>query len=260
MINSLLNAKTVRKNEVLLQNQLAIGYMFQKILPVAEMNKNLTLILRGDTTAFAGGKISNVKARELAIERFKRANQETGFLMGANDLITNLFPEHKILTLKLLLEQKLPIVQAFTNGALFKTKELLKNYFPQYKPGYEDLIFNASNMTKSGILSEYVLTELFFHSMIYFLQNNPLFGDEYLPKIKQVIPAVDKRAYYYFGFMKDWKKTVEDNPELSKLEFINRFTYTPLEFAGYNKISFKNSGKITGALRELYELEQNILM
>ena len=260
MLNSLLNAKIVRKNEVLLQNQLAIGYMFQKILPVAEMNKNLTLILRGDTTAFAGGKISNVKARELAIERFKIANQETGFLMGANDLITNLFPEHKTLTLNLLLEQKLPIVQAFTNGALFKTKELLKNYFPQYKPGYEDLISNISNMTKSGILSEYVLTELFFHSMIYFLQNNPLFGDEYLPKIKQVIPAVDKRAYYYFGFMKDWKKTIEDNPELSKLEFINRFTYTPLEFAGYNKISFKNSGKITGALRELYELEQNILM
>ena len=64
--------------------------------------------------------------------------------------------------------------------------------------------------------------------MIYFLQNNPLFGDEYLPKIKQVIPAIDKRAYYYFGFMKDWKKTIEDNPELSKLEFINRiYLYSP---------------------------------
>ena len=82
--------------------------------------------------------------------------------MGANDLITNLFPEHKTLTLNLLLEQKLPIVQAFTNGALFKTKELLKNYFPQYKPGYEDLISNISNMTKSGILSEYVLNRIVF--------------------------------------------------------------------------------------------------
>ena len=40
------------------KNQLAIGYV-SKILPAAEMNKNLTLILRGDTTAFAGWKISN---------------------------------------------------------------------------------------------------------------------------------------------------------------------------------------------------------
>jgi hypothetical protein len=239
--------------------------MFYKITSPVNMVKDLTLIIRSDSTNYAGGDIPQIFSKINSIKIFNEKAKKNDVLLNASNIFSDINLEESNKTIfNNILNSKLPLIQAFTSTSVLSTSKWFSKYFPYYNDNYQKLLYGLSKLTKNEVLSPNVIRKIFNGITQYVLQKSPFFGDESIINSvtgeKITITSLDKRGYYHYLFMKDLKKILETHPEFAELNFIKRLSFIPKGFSKYNKIIFRNAGKMTPYLKELFELEQNSLI
>lgn len=250
-----------------LRSQILVGETLLKMLPAVESVKNLTLALRADSTSFAGGDIASALSKAIDLRVTINQIYDKKIIHGIESIMDILqegevFNQKERMSVDKIMKSKMPIVEAFTKSLLYNIPQWMsKPYFPYFTPKFQGMIDQVSHLSATGSLTPRILNKLFQHGVAYQLLVDPIFGDEYLAKEDRVATSSEKRIHYLLEFMWQLKEATEKYSGFDNIEFVKRFIYSPIvSNKNHNKVGFQNAGKITGALREMYETEQNSLM
>ena len=258
-IESIYNTKDHSKIEFY-NRQVAIGYLFMRIMKSADALSQLVGATRADTGN--GGTGSNIAETITKIQKtqdFLRDASEAKFpIKGANTILRDnidlTLDEDKLR--EEILNSPLPFLQAFYTLGLKSSERFLKDYFPFYNDTFNETIkFIKENLTKNGKISNKTMNNVYNDLLAYIMSNLEFFGTN------EDSSAEERRAYFINEFPAEFKRVIEENPDIANIEFIKR-----LKFARANRnnpvdtIVFKNVGHLTDILRERYTRDWTFLL
>lgn len=245
------------------QKQVAVGYLFKKVMKSADALKQVVQATRADTQNGAAGP--TIADTELKMQKVKdllnqvKSNDEFP-LKNANVILDGLLSDNPGTdTLrKRLLSAPLPFLQAFYTLGLQKTEEMLGSYFPQYSESFRAVIDALRDMTKTGKLDVKTMNSVYNDLLAYIMSKTKFFGSESVinpnsevgDKIKS---SAEKRRDFINYFPEYFKEVVSENEDIAELEFIKRLKV--IRANDNNPVAtlvFKNVGQLSPTLRERY--------
>lgn len=245
------------------QKQVAVGYLFKRIMNSADALGQLVQATRSDTQGGAAGP--TIADTELKMQKVKDLldqieNNDKFPLKNANVILDGLLsdnPDTNTLRERLL-SAPLPFLQAFYTLGLQKTEEMLRPYFPQYTESFRAVIDDLRNMTKTGKLNVKTMNSIYNDLLAYIMSKTKFFGSELVinpnsevgDKIKS---SAEKRRDFINYFPEYFKEVVSENEDIAELEFIKRLKV--IRANDNNPVAtlvFKNVGQLSPTLRERY--------
>lgn len=236
------------------RDQLAVGYLFSRIMSSADALSQLVQCLRADTQKGAAGPsvaetITKIqKVRDFA----KRASTDRNFpLKNANVIFANILggtreiDENQLR--ERLLKSSLPYMQAFYTLGVEQAVEMLKPLFYQLNDSVNETVDILRSYTKLGRLDTQTLNSFYKDLLTYGMSRIEFFGSE------DNILGREKRAAFIKDFPAEFTKITESNPDIANLDFIKRLkVISSPSTSSVPLLVFKNVGKITPILREKY--------
>lgn len=245
------------------QKQVAVGYLFKRIMNSADALGQLVQATRSDTQGGAAGP--TIADTELKIQKVKDLldqieNNDKFPLKNANVILDGLLsdnPDTDTLRERLL-SAPLPFLQAFYTLGLQKTEEMLGSYFPQFTESFRTVIDDLRDMTKTGKLNVKTMNSIYNDLLAYIMSKNGFFGSELIVNPDSevgdiIITSSDKRKDFINNFPEYFKRVVTDNEDIADLEFIKRLKVIRANDSNpVDTVVFKNVGQLSPTLRERY--------
>lgn len=245
------------------QKQVAVGYLFKRVMNSADALGQLVQATRSDTQGGAAGP--TIADTELKMQKVKDLldqieNNDKFPLKNANVILDGLLsdnPDTDTLRERLL-SVPLPFLQAFYTLGLQKTEEMLGSYFPQYTESFRAVIDDLRGMTKTGKLNVKTMNSIYNDLLAYIMSKTKFFGSELVinpnsevgDKIKS---SAEKRKGFINNFPEYFKRVVTDNEDIADLEFIKRLKAIRVNDNNpVDTVVFKNVGQLSPTLRERY--------
>lgn len=245
------------------QKQVAVGYLFKRVMNSADALGQLVQATRSDTQGGAAGP--TIADTELKMQKVKDLldqieNNDKFPLKNANVILDGLSsdnPDTDTLRERLL-SAPLPFLQAFYTLGLQKTEEMLGSYFPQYTESFRAVIDDLRGMTKTGKLNVKTMNSIYNDLLAYIMSKTKFFGSELVinpnsevgDKIKS---SAEKRKGFINNFPEYFKRVVTDNEDIADLEFIKRLKAIRVNDNNpVDTVVFKNVGQLSPTLRERY--------
>lgn len=245
------------------QKQVAVGYLFKRVMNSADALGQLVQATRSDTQGGAAGP--TIADTELKMQKVKDLldqieNNDKFPLKNANVILDGLSsdnPDTDTLRERLL-SAPLPFLQAFYTLGLQKTEEMLGSYFPQYTESFRAVIDDLRDMTKTGKLNVKTMNSIYNDLLAYIMSKTKFFGSELVinpnsevgDKIKS---SAEKRKGFINNFPEYFKRVVTDNEDIADLEFIKRLKAIRVNDNNpVDTVVFKNVGQLSPTLRERY--------
>nr|DAG91952.1 MAG TPA: hypothetical protein [Crassvirales sp.] len=245
------------------QKQVAVGYLFKRVMNSAEALKQVVQATRADTQNGAAGP--TIADTELKIQKVKDLldqieNNDKFPLKNANVILDDLLSDNPNTdTLReRLLSAPLPFLQAFYTLGLQKTEEMLGSYFPQYTESFRAVIDNLRDMTKTGKLDVKTMNSVYNDLLAYIMSKNGFFGSELIVNPDSevgdiIVTSSDKRKDFINNFSEYFKRVVTDNEDIADFEFIKRLkAIRANDNNPVDTVVFKNVGQLSTTLRERY--------
>lgn len=251
------------------QKQVAVGYLFKRVMNSAKALKQVVQATRADTQNGAAGP--TIADTELKIQKVKglldQIKKNDKFPLENADVISDSISvdmsienvEERTNTIrKQLLDSKLPFLQAFYTLGLKMTENMLGSYFPQYAESFRAVIDKLRDMTKAGKLDVKTMNSVYNDLLAYIMSKTKFFGSELVinpnsevgDKIKS---SAEKRRDFINYFPEYFKEVVSENEDIAELEFIKRLKV--IRANDNNPVAtlvFKNVGQLSPTLRERY--------
>lgn len=245
------------------QKQVAVGYLFKRIMNSADALGQLVQATRSDTQGGAAGP--TIADTELKMQKVKDLldqieNNDKFPLKNANVILDGLLsdnPDTDTLRERLL-SAPLPFLQAFYTLGLQKTEEMLGSYFPQYTESFRAVVDNLRDMTKTGKLNVKTMNSIYNDLLAYIMSKNGFFGSELIVNPDSevgdiIVTSSDKRKDFINNFPEYFKRVVTDNEDIADLEFIKRLKVIRANDSNpVDTVVFKNVGQLSPTLRERY--------
>lgn len=245
------------------QKQVAVGYLFKRIMNSANALGQLVQATRSDTQGGAAGP--TIADTELKMQKVKDLldqieNNDKFPLKNANVILDGLLsdnPDTDTLRERLL-SAPFPFLQAFYTLGLQKTEEMLGSYFPQYTESFRAVIDDLRDMTKTGKLNVKTMNSIYNDLLAYIMSKNGFFGSELIVNPDSevgdiIVTSSDKRKDFINNFPEYFKKVVTDNEDIADLEFIKRLKVIRANDNNpVDTVVFKNVGQLSPTLRERY--------
>lgn len=245
------------------QKQVAVGYLFKRIMNSADALGQLVQATRSDTQGGAAGP--TIADTELKMQKVKDLldqieNNDKFPLKNANVILDGLLsdnPDTDTLRERLL-SAPLPFLQAFYTLGLQKTEEMLGSYFPQYTESFRAVIDDLRDMTKTGKLNVKTMNSIYNDLLAYIMSKNGFFGSELIVNPDSevgdiIVTSSDKRKDFINNFPEYFKRVVTDNEDIADLEFIKRLKVIRANDNNpVDTVVFKNVGQLSPTLRERY--------
>lgn len=245
------------------QKQVAVGYLFKRVMNSADALGQLVQATRSDTQGGAAGP--TIADTELKMQKVKDLldqieNNDKFPLKNANVILDGLLsdnPDTDTLRERLL-SAPLPFLQAFYTLGLQKTEEMLGSYFPQYTESFRAVIDDLRGMTKTGKLNVKTMNSIYNDLLAYIMSKTKFFGSELVinpnsevgDKIKS---SAEKRKGFINNFPEYFKRVITDNEDIADLEFIKRLKAIRVNDNNpVDTVVFKNVGQLSPTLRERY--------
>lgn len=245
------------------QKQVAVGYLFKRIMNSADALGQLVQATRSDTQGGAAGP--TIADTELKMQKVKDLldqieNNDKFSLKNANVILDGLLsdnPDTDTLRERLL-SAPLPFLQAFYTLGLQKTEDFFKSYFPQYTESFRTVIDDLRDMTKTGKLNVKTMNSIYNDLLAYIMSKNGFFGSELIVNPDSevgdiIVTSSDKRKDFINNFPEYFKRVVTDNEDIADLEFIKRLKVIRANDSNpVDTVVFKNVGQLSPTLRERY--------
>lgn len=245
------------------QKQVAVGYLFKRVMNSADALGQLVQATRSDTQGGAAGP--TIADTELKMQKVKDLldqieNNDKFPLKNANVILDGLLSDSSNTdTLReRLLSAPLPFLQAFYTLGLQKTEEMLGSYFPQYTESFRAVIDDLRDMTKTGKLNVKTMNSIYNDLLAYIMSKNGFFGSELIVNPDSevgdiIVTSSDKRKDFINNFPEYFKRVVTDNEDIADLEFIKRLKVIRADDNNpVDTVVFKNVGQLSPTLRERY--------
>lgn len=251
------------------QKQVAVGYLFKRIMNSADALGQLVQATRSDTQGGAAGP--TIADTELKMQKVKdlldQIENNVKFPLENADVISDSISvdmsiedvEERMNTIrKQLLDSKLPFLQAFYTLGLKMTENMLGSYFPQYTESFRAVIDDLRDMTKTGKLNVKTMNSIYNDLLAYIMSKNGFFGSELIVNPDSevgdiIVTSSDKRKDFINNFPEYFKKVVTDNEDIADLEFIKRLKVIRANDNNpVDTVVFKNVGQLSPTLRERY--------
>lgn len=243
------------------QKQVAVGYLFKRIMNSANALGQLVQATRSDTQGGAAGPtIANTELKMQKVKDllYQIKNNNKFPLKNANVISDDLLSDSLDTLRERLLSAPLPFLQAFYTLGLQKTEEMLRSYFPQYTSSFRMVIDGLRDMTKIGKLDVKTMNSVYNDLLAYIMSKNRFFGSELIvnPDSKVgdiVVTSFDRRKGFINKFPGYFKKVVTDNEDIADLEFIKRLRVVKANDNNpVDTVVFRNVGQLSPTLRERY--------
>lgn len=245
------------------QKQVAVGYLFKRIMNSADALGQLVQATRSDTQGGAAGP--TIADTELKMQKVKDLldqieNNDKFPLKNADVILDGLLsdnPDTDTLRERLL-SAPLPFLQAFYTLGLQKTEEMLGSYFPQYTESFRAVVDDLRGMTKTGKLNVKTMNSIYNDLLAYIMSKNGFFGSELIVNPDSeigdiIVTSSDKRKDFINNFPEYFKRVVTDNEDIADLEFIKRLKVIRANDSNpVDTVVFKNVGQLSPTLRERY--------
>lgn len=236
------------------RDQLAVGYLFSRIMNSADALSQLVQCLRADTQKGAAGpSVAETITKIQKVKDFaKRASTDRNFpLKNANVIFANILGDTREIDEKQLrerlLKSPLPYMQAFYTLGVEQAVEMLKPLFYQLNDSVNEAVDILRSYTKLGRLDAKTLNSFYKDLLAYGMSRIEFFGSE------DNILDREKRAAFIKDFPAEFTKITESNPDIANLDFIKRLkVISSPSTSSVPLLVFKNVGKITPILREKY--------
>lgn len=251
------------------QKQVAVGYLFKRIMNSANALGQLVQATRSDTQGGAAGP--TIADTELKMQKVKdlldQIENNAKFPLENADVISDSISvdmsiedvEERMNTIrKQLLDSKLPFLQAFYTLGLKMTENMLSSYFPQYTESFRAVIDDLRDMTKTGKLNVKTMNSIYNDLLAYIMSKNGFFGSELVVNPDSevgdiIVTSSDKRKDFINNFPEYFKRVVTDNEDIADLEFIKRLKVIRANDNNpVDTVVFKNVGQLSPTLRERY--------
>lgn len=254
------------------RKQVAVGYLFKRIMKTADSLSQLVQATRSDTKGgTAGPTIADTRIKIQKVQDFLKDIEENDKfpLVGADvisDSIEMLDDESSIdedsikVLREELLNSKLPFLQAFYTLGLKQSEKMLSRYFPQFTTSFNDVIDSLRNMTKTGKLNVKTMNSVYNDLLAYIMSKTDFFGAEVdwssvdeAGNPTRIITSTDRRRDFINNFPAYFKRVVADNEDIADLEFIKRLRVIKANNNNpVDTVVFKNVGQLSPTLRERY--------
>lgn len=245
------------------QKQVAVGYLFKRVMNSADALGQLVQATRSDTQGGAAGP--TIADTELKMQKVKDLldqieNNDKFPLKNANVILDGLLsdnPDTSTLRERLL-SAPLPFLQAFYTLGLQRTEDFFKSYFPQYTESFRAVIDDLRDMTKTGKLNVKTMNSIYNDLLAYIMSKNDFFGSELIVNPNSevgdtIVTSSDKRKDFINNFPEYFKRVVTDNEDIADLEFIKRLKVIRANDNNpVDTVVFKNVGQLSPTLRERY--------
>ena len=247
------------------QKQVAVGYLFKRVMNSAKALKQLVQATRADTqNGAAGPTIADTMLKiQKVVDFLNKVNNDDKFpLKNANVLSTDILEDGDIVALdkvrKKLLNSPLPFLQALYTLGIERTANMFKSYFPQYTESFRAVIDKLRDMTKTGKLDVKTMNSVYNDLLAYIMSKTKFFGSELVinPNSEvgdKIRSSAEKRGDFINYFPKYFKEVVSENEDIAELEFIKRLKV--IRANDNNPVAtlvFKNVGQLSPTLRERY--------
>ena len=247
------------------QKQVAVGYLFKRIMNSADALGQLVQATRSDTQGGAAGPTiadTMLKIQKVVDFLDQVDNNDKFPLKNANVLSTDLLEDGDIVNLdkvrKKLLNSPLPFLQAFYTLGIERTANMFESYFPQYTESFRAVIDDLRDMTKTGKLNVKTMNSIYNDLLAYIMSKNGFFGSELIVNPDSevgdiIVTSSDKRKDFINNFPEYFKRVVTDNEDIADLEFIKRLKVIRANDNNpVDTVVFKNVGQLSPTLRERY--------
>lgn len=245
------------------QKQVAVGYLFKRVMNSANALGQLVQATRSDTQGGAAGP--TIADTELKIQKVKdlldQIESNDKFpLKNANVIYDDLLadnPDTDTLRERLL-SAPLPFLQAFYTLGLQTSERMLGSYFPQYTESFRAVIDSLRDLTKTGRLNVKTMNSVYNDLLAYIMSKNGFFGSELVVDPDSevgdiIVSSSEKRKDFINNFPAYFKKVVTDNEDIADLEFIKRLRVIRANDTNpVDTVVFKNVGQLSPTLRERY--------
>lgn len=246
------------------KKQVAVGFLFKRIMKTADSLGQLVQATRADTPKGAAGPtIADTKIKIQKVQDFlkDRVKNDKFPLVGA-DVIDNIisFDGNIDEIRKQLLNSKLPFLQAFYTLGVKQSERMLSKYFPQFTKSFDKVVDTLRGMTKTGRLNVKTMNSIYNDLLAYIMSKTDFFGAESdLESVDEngnptkMITSADKRRDFINNFPTYFKKVVTENEDIADLEFIKRLRVIRANDTNpVDTVVFKNVGQLSPTLRERY--------
>lgn len=245
------------------QKQVAVGYLFKRVMNSANALGQLVQATRSDTQGGAAGP--TIADTELKIQKVKdlldQIESNDKFpLKNANVIYDDLLadnPDTDTLRERLL-SAPLPFLQAFYTLGLQTSERMLGSYFPQFTESFRAVIDSLRDLTKTGRLNVKTMNSVYNDLLAYIMSKNGFFGSELVVNPDSevgdiIVSSSEKRKDFINNFPAYFKKVVTDNEDIADLEFIKRLRVIRANDTNpVDTVVFKNVGQLSPTLRERY--------
>lgn len=233
------------------KKQVAIGYLFQRVMKSADSLGQLVSATRADTNRGAAGPtIADTKIKMQKLKDFLDAPvTNTKFpLVNADVLNDKIEVMDDLDDLRFrLLNSKLPFLQAFYTLGIQQTEVMLGKYFPHFSNSFDTVIDTLRKKTRLGRLDIKTMNSVYNDLFAYIMSNKEFFGDE------DVVTSSDKRGDFINNFPIYFKDVLTRNSEIAELEFIKRLKIKKADDNNpIDTLAFKNVGQLSPDLKERY--------
>lgn len=235
--------------------QLAVGYLFKRIMSSADALGKLVQATRSDTQGGAAGPtIADTVIKIQKVVDFIEDSTKPKFPLINSKVITDMILTNEDINSvrEKLLNSPLPFLQAFYTLGIRQTEKMLNKYFPQYSLPFQDVIDSLRQMTKRGKLDVKTMNNIYNDLLAYIMSKNEFFGAG-VGNDNKPISSADRRSKFINDFPAYFKSIVSSNEDIAELEFIKRLKVIRANDRNpVDTIVFKNVGQLSNVLRERY--------
>lgn len=247
------------------KKQVAVGFLFKRIMRTADSLGKLVQATRSDTQGGAAGPtIADTKLKIQKVQDFLKDIEENDKfpLVGAGVISDDISFNEDINDIReQLLTSKLPFLQAFYTLGLKQSEKMLSKYFPQFTESFDEVINTLRSMTKTGRLDVKTMNSIYNDLLAYIMSSTDFFGTEIdwssisengVP-MKIITDSTNKRKDFINNFPTYFKGVVANNEDIADLEFIKRLRIIRADDNNpVDTVVFKNVGQLSPTLRERY--------